>query len=167
MKVYAKYSYHFLLGELYMSIYSLLVTVHVFSAILGMGPGFIMIHVVSRAKTMTELRHAYAIRNSLHIFVMIGGTLLLITGLWMGFINPYWFKQGWYVTSLILFLLALAFGPLLLSPKSKPIKAFLKDYEREEIPNEYYEMAKKLFLVERLENTIFLIVIALMILKPF
>jgi uncharacterized membrane protein len=150
-----------------MSFYTILVTVHVFSAILGMGPGFIMIHVVSKAKTMTELKHAYAIRNSLHIFVMIGGTLLLVTGVWMGFINPYWFKQGWYVTSLALFLIALTFGPLLLSPKSKPIKAFLNSYEGEEIPEEYYAMAKKLFTVERLENTIFLIVIALMILKPF
>ncbi|GAA0502943.1 hypothetical protein GCM10008986_33220 [Salinibacillus aidingensis] len=150
-----------------MSFYMLLVTIHVFSAILGMGPGFVMIRVVSSAKNMTELRHAYAIRNRLHTFVMIGGTLLLITGLAMGFMNTSLFEKAWYWLSLILFLIALAFGPLLLSPRSKPIKQWLVEYDGEEIPSDYYRMEKELFRYERLENFIFLIVIALMILKPF
>ncbi|MRG85692.1 DUF2269 family protein [Salinibacillus xinjiangensis] len=150
-----------------MSFYMLLVTVHIFSAILGMGPGFVMISVVSKAKTMSELRTAYAIRNRLHSYVMVGGTLLLITGLWMGFLNPSLFKTGWYVVSLTLFLIALAFGPLLLSPKSKPIKKLLQSYDGDEIPDEYYQLEKKLFLYEKLENTIFLIIIGLMIIKPF
>ncbi|SET98958.1 Predicted integral membrane protein [Salinibacillus kushneri] len=150
-----------------MSLYMLLVTIHVFSAILGMGPGFVMIRVVSSAKNMTELRHAYAIRNRFHTFVMIGGTLLLITGLAMGFLNPSLFAEGWYWLSLILFLIALAFGPLLLSPRSKPIKRWLNEYNGQEIPSKYYSMEKKLFRYERLENIIFLIIIVLMILKPF
>jgi len=98
---------------------------------------------------------------------MIGGTLLLISGLWMGFLNPYWFTQGWYVTSLVLFLIALAFGPFLLKPKSTPIKKLLKEHEGEEIPEEYYVLSKKLFRVEHIENAIFIIIIVLMILKPF
>jgi uncharacterized membrane protein len=150
-----------------MMFYRLLVLVHVLSAILGLGPGFIMIYVVTRAKTMTELRHAYLIRNRLHIFVMIGGTLLLITGLAMGTMNPYLFHAGWYVTSLTLFLIALAFGPVVLSPRSKPIKAFLKNHHDDNIPSEYYKMAGKLFFYERIENLIFLVIIVLMVLKPF
>ncbi|QHS21945.1 DUF2269 family protein [Virgibacillus sp. MSP4-1] len=150
-----------------MSFYMLLVTIHVFSAILGMGPGFVMIRVVSGAKNMTELRQAYAIRNRLHIFVMVGGTFLLITGLAMGFMNTSLFEEAWYWLSLILFLIALAFGPLLLSPRSKPIKQWLAEYDGEEIPSDYDRMEKELFRYERLENFIFLIVIALMILKPF
>lgn len=150
-----------------MSFYMILVTIHVFSAILGLGPGFVMIYIVTKAKTMAELRHAYAIRNRVHIFVMVGGTLLLITGLWMGLLHTYLFKAGWYVTSLILFLVALGFGPVILSPRSKPIKALLKSYKGEEIPEEYNVLAKKLFFWERIENVIFLIVILLMITKPF
>ncbi|MBT2214824.1 DUF2269 family protein [Virgibacillus dakarensis] len=150
-----------------MTFYTFLVFIHVFSAILGMGPGFVMIYVVTKATTTTELRHAYAIRNRLHIFVMAGGTLLLITGLWMGALNPYLFHAGWYVTSLILFLIALGFGPIVLSPRSKPIKTLLKSYPGDDIPAEYYTLAKKLFFYERIENLIFLIVIALMITKPF
>ncbi|TRM11291.1 DUF2269 domain-containing protein [Lentibacillus cibarius] len=150
-----------------MTFYELLVFVHIFSAILGMGPGFVMIYIVTKAETMTELRHAYDIRNRLHIFVMVGGTLLLITGLWMGFLNSYLFSQGWYVTSLVLYLIALGLGPTMLSPKSKPVKALLKEHQGEVIPPEYYTLSRKLFFYERLENMLFLIIIALMILKPF
>jgi uncharacterized membrane protein len=150
-----------------MTIYRLLVLIHVLSAIVGLGPGFIMIYVVTKARTMTELRHAYFIRNRLHVFVMIGGTLLLLTGLTMGTMNSYLFHAGWYITSLTLFLIALGFGPIVLSPRSKPIKAFLKNHTGDNIPGEYYKLAKKLFFYERIENLIFLIIIVLMVLKPF
>jgi uncharacterized membrane protein len=147
--------------------YKILLLIHIFSAILGMGPGFVMIYIVTRATNMTELRHAYLIRNRLHIFVMVGGTLLLLTGLAMGSINPYLFLTGWYISSLTLFLIALGFGTVILSPRSKPIKRLLKNHSGEDIPDEYYKLAKKLFFYERIENVFFLIVIALMILKPF
>ncbi|MEW9053159.1 MAG: DUF2269 family protein [Neobacillus sp.] len=147
--------------------YKVLVFLHIFSAIIGMGPGFILTTVVKSGKTMTELRHSYAIRHKLHIFVMIGGTLLLITGVAMGTLNPILFQMGWYVTSLLLFLAALAIGPLVLSPRSKPIKALLEKHTGEEIPEKYYELSKVLFRYEYLENIIFIIIITLMILKPF
>ena len=147
--------------------YKIIVVLHIFSAILGMGPGFILTTVVKSGKNMTELRHSYAIRHKLHIFVMVGGTLLLITGLIMGFMNPSLFQMGWYVTSLVLFLAALAIGPLVLSPRSKPVKALLASHKGEEIPEEYFRLSKTLFRYEHLENVIFIVIIALMILKPF
>ncbi|MEC1523703.1 DUF2269 family protein [Neobacillus niacini] len=150
-----------------MTFYKIIVVLHIFSAIMGMGPGFILTTVVKSGKTMTELRHSYAIRHKLHIFVMVGGTLLLITGLIMGFMNPSLFRMGWYVTSLILFLAALAIGPLVLSPRSKPVKALLASHKDDEIPEEYYRLSKILFRYEHLENAIFIVIIALMILKPF
>lgn len=150
-----------------MTFYSFLLLIHVFSAILGMGLGFVMIYIVTKAKTMTELRHAYKIRNRLHNFVMIGGTMLLLSGLTMGAIRPYLFHTGWYVTSLTLFVIALGLGPAVLSPRSKPIKALLKSHTDDEIPGEYYALARRLFFFERIENVIFLVIIVLMVLKPF
>jgi uncharacterized membrane protein len=150
-----------------MTFYQIIVVLHIFSAIMGMGPGFILTTVVKSGKTMTELRHSYAIRHKLHIFVMVGGTLLLITGLIMGFMNPSLFRMGWYVTSLVLFLAALAIGPLVLSPRSKPVKALLASHKGEKIPEEYYRLSRILFRYEHLENAIFIVIIALMILKPF
>ena len=150
-----------------MTVYGLLLLAHILSAIVGLGPGFVMIYIVTKAGTMTEFRHAYMIRNRLHIFVMIGGTMLLLSGLAMGIMRPYLFHAGWYVTSLTLFLIALGFGPLVLSPRSKPVKALLKSHTGDNIPGEYYRLSKKLFFYERIENLIFLIIIALMALKPF
>jgi uncharacterized membrane protein len=147
--------------------YKILVVIHVFSAILGLGPGFILMTVVKSGKNMAELKHSYAIRHRLHIFVMVGGSLLLITGLGMGLINPSLFRMGWYVTSLVLYMAALAIGPLVLSPRSKPVKALLASHKGEAIPEEYWQLSKVLFQFERYENVIFLIIIALMILKPF
>jgi len=147
--------------------YKILVFIHIFSAILGMGPGFVLSRIVKSARNMTELRHAYALKHSLHIFVMIGGTSLLVTGLLMGFINHALFHAGWYWTSLILFFIALAMGPFILKPKSQPIKRLLEKTSGEEIPVEYYSLSKVLFSLERLINILFLIIIALMILKPF
>ena len=132
-----------------------------------MGPGFILTTVVKSGKNMAELRHSYKIRHKLHIYVMVGGTLLLITGLLMGFINTSLFSLGWYIASLILFLAALAIGPVILSPRSRPIKALLESYKGEDIPEEYLRLSKILFQYELLENIIFLIIIAFMILKPF
>lgn len=150
-----------------MSLYQILVMVHIFSAILGLGPGFVMIYVVSQAQTMTELKHAFFIRNRIHIFVMVGGSLLLITGLVMGILRTYLFTQGWFIISLFLYLIALAAGPLLLRPKAEPVKEILQAHEGEDIPVAYYESVKELFFYERLTNIIFLVIIALMILKPF
>lgn len=150
-----------------MTFYKMLLLVHVLSAILGMGPGFVLIYVVTKATNLTELRHAYSIRTRLHNFIMVGGSLLILTGLTMGFLRPYLFGMGWYVTSLILFLIALGFGPLILSPLSKPIKKLLKNATGEEISEEYHRMSRKLFFYERIENVIFLIIIVLMVLKPF
>lgn len=150
-----------------MSFYKLLVVIHIFSAILGLGPGFVMIYIVTKAQTMTELRHAFFIRNRVHLFVMIGGILLLVTGLWMGLLNLALFKTGWYITSLFLFLVTLAAGPFVLKPISLPIKKILAEHDGDDIPDEYYEASKRLFFFERILNTIFIIIIALMILKPF
>ncbi|MCM3765172.1 DUF2269 domain-containing protein [Neobacillus niacini] len=147
--------------------YKILVILHIFSAIIGMGPGFILTTVVKSGKTMTELRHSYAIRHKLHIYVMIGGIMLLVTGLLMGVMNPSLFRMGWYDLSLVLFLAALAIGPVMLSPRSRPIKEMLASHQGEEIPEEYWRLSRELFKYEHLENFIFIIIITLMITKPF
>lgn len=147
--------------------YKILVFIHIFSAILGMGPGFILSIIAKSAKTMTELRNAYVIKHHIHLFVMIGGILLLLSGLLMGAINPSLFKMGWYVVSLLLFLIGLAMGPLILAPLSKPIKALIASHIGDDIPEEYFRLSKKLDRYEYLGSFIFLIIISLMILKPF
>lgn len=150
-----------------MSLYKLLVIVHVFSAILGLGPGFILTFLVNRAETMSEVRHGFILRRRIHTFVVIGGMLLLITGLSMGFLNTALWSQWWYVISLVLYLITLAAGPLVLVNFIKPIKKMLVDYKGEKIPKDYEYYANKLFFSEHILNLIFIVIIFLMITKPF
>lgn len=154
-------------GTLMSTLYTILVVIHIFSAIMGMGPGFILNAIPKSAKTMSELRHAYAIKNRMHMIVMVGGTLLLVTGLLMGFLNRYLYSTGWYWLSLGLYLTALAMGPFVLKPISTPIKTMIKNESGEEIPEQYYEQQRKLTRYEYVINGLFILVIALMILKPF
>lgn len=150
-----------------MTLYNFLLIVHILSAIIGLGPGYVLTFIAMHAKTMTELRHAYYIRNRVHIFVMVGGTLLLVTGILMGFLRPELFKEIWYTLSMVLYLIALAIAPLLLIKETKPINEVLDLHLGEEIPKKYYKAEKKLFFYEHLTNVIFTIIIILMVLKPF
>jgi uncharacterized membrane protein len=98
---------------------------------------------------------------------MAGGALLIVSGIGMGLMKPYLFLQGWYVLSLLLFIIALALGPTILAKRSAPIKLLLKEHRGEEIPASYNVLAGNLFFYERIELLLLFIVIVLMILKPF
>ncbi|HLR64788.1 MAG TPA: DUF2269 family protein, partial [Pseudogracilibacillus sp.] len=90
-----------------------------------------------------------------------------LTGLLMAVLNPILLKQGWYIISFILYMIALGAGPVILSPRSKPIKKMLAEVEGEKIPDDYYPLADDLFFYERITNILFVVIIALMVLKPF
>ena len=148
-------------------LYSTMVFIHIFSAIIGMGPGFILIPVIKTAKNMDELRHAFVIKQRLHRFIMVGGTLLFLSGLSMGAIHPYLFHMIWYVVSLVLFIIALAMGPFVLAPRTKPLKAKIAEDQGTEIPNDIQASLKEMYRYEYVLNSLFLIIIVLMITKPF
>ncbi|WP_208588909.1 DUF2269 family protein [Gracilibacillus suaedae] len=149
------------------SIYTILVVIHIFSAIVGIGPGFVLTTIVKSANSLIEIRHAFALKAKVHIFVMIGGILVLITGLLMGVLKPVLFQQGWYLASMILYFAALSLGPTLLKKFSTPIKELIADPNLENVPSAYHENLQKLLRVEYIENTLLLIIILLMITKPF
>jgi len=125
-----------------------------------------MTYIITKTDNIEELRHGYKLRTRLHVIVMTGGILLLVTGLAMGTLNPYLFSATWYVLSLILYMIALAFGPFLLAPLTRKIRPMITAHKGTDIPEGYYPLAKKLYLYENIINGIFIIIIALMIMKP-
>ena len=150
-----------------MSFYHILLFIHIISAIIGIGPGFVMTRVITNVETMSELRHGFKVRKKIHVFIMIGGTLLLTTGLIMGMMRPSLFREFWYTGSLTLYLIILAAGPLVLAPITKPIKEIMNRHKGDDIPTAYFPLAKRLFFVERITNIFIATIIILMILKPF
>lgn len=150
-----------------MSLYNILVFIHVVSAIVGMGPSFVMTRMIANVKTMSELKFGFRARQIIHLFIAVGGTLLLATGIMMGIMRPVLFQQVWYTGSLILYLIILALGPTVLVPVTKPIKQIIANHQGEKIPEEYFPLAKRLFFIERITNILIATIIILMILKPF
>ena len=150
-----------------MFLYNLVLLVHVLSAIFALGPGLVLKFVFKNAKTITDLKNAQQIRGQVLKIIMVCGASLFLTGLILGFMNTALFKMGWYHASLTLFLIATAIGPIFLAKKVKKIKAILQNATSEEIPVEYYELSKNVGMFINIQNSIYMLVLVLMVLKPF
>ncbi|GAB2540409.1 DUF2269 family protein [Gracilibacillus alcaliphilus] len=149
------------------SLYSILVIAHILSAIIGIGPGFILTTLVKTAQTMDQVRYVFAIKYRLHRFVRTGGILLLATGLLLGAVNPFLFQQGWFLLSLFLYLIVLILGVTLLKTYTRPIRQMIADLNIKEIPSSYYHARNKLLRTEYIVNLLIIVIILLMITKPF
>ena len=85
-------------------LYTLLLVFHILSAILGVGPVFLFNKILKRAETVEQLRYAHHIVEKLNRNANYSFGIILVTGLLMGWMNPYLFRTEWYIASLILFL---------------------------------------------------------------
>ncbi|ENH96662.1 hypothetical protein J416_09814 [Gracilibacillus halophilus YIM-C55.5] len=145
--------------------YETLVIVHIFSAIIGVGPGFILTTIVKSAQTINEIQFAFFLKRKVHNIVISGGSFMLLTGIAMGILKPRLFQEGWYLLSLVLYSISFLMGPTVLKQYTKPIKELLAQ-QPEEIPTVYHEYIKKLLIAEYIVNTLLIIIILLMITKP-
>lgn len=150
-----------------MFFYNLVLLIHIFAAIFALGPSVIIKFLFATAKSNSELKKALEIRSQAVKLMMVCGGLLLITGLALGFMNPILFKVGWYHASLTAFLIAIAIGPIFISKIMKKVKVLLDEQTGEEIPKEYYALTNKAKSFINLQNSLYIIVLILMVLKPF
>lgn len=147
-------------------IYTLLVAIHIFAAIVGVGPAFAFNRILNKAKNMKELKHAHKIVDDLQVFAGPGFTLALITGLLMGLINLSLFQTLWYNLSIALLLAAMLYKSFVAEPKMKPMLEIVKTYKGEEIPQDYKILNKKMAPYDYFGKVILIVIIILMIFKP-
>lgn len=148
-------------------IYNLVLLIHVLAAIFALGPGISLKFFFSNLSKLTELNKALVVRAKVLKIIMISGGLLLLSGLIMGFLNTALFKMGWYHASLTLFLIGTAIGPVFLAKKVKQGRAIIENAKGEEIPQEYFNLSNKINMLINIQHIIYLLVLALMVLKPF
>lgn len=84
-------------------LYTALLVIHILSAILGVGPVFLLNMILRKAKTAEQLRYAHRIVSRLNRNANASFGLILLSGLSMGWINPWLFRLEWYIASLVLF----------------------------------------------------------------
>jgi uncharacterized membrane protein len=147
-------------------IYTLLIGVHIFTAIIGVGPSLLLNRILKNAKNMDELKYAHKVVKELNKVANIGFGLLLPTGLLMGWINPSLFQMIWYNASIALFVVAGLYLHFVIEPKMKPMLEILRTYEGEEIPQQYKILFNKLVPYDWFGKMLVIVIIILMVFKP-
>lgn len=149
------------------SVYSLLVLVHVLSAIIGIGATFLFPVLTSSAKNLTQLKYTLTLMKKAEYYPKVGGIFLILSGLIMGYMNPTYFTKIWFTGSLALYVVVeiLIYG--IANRKMTKVIPIVMAASGEEIPKEYKEAEKTSQPIHMIASLIAIIIIVLMVLKPF
>jgi hypothetical protein len=150
-----------------MTLYGGIVLIHVLSAVIGMGPSFVFPIIQSFGTTKQSLQLINHIIEKAEKVVMIGSIVLLVTGLTMGALNPNLFSQIWYITSIILFFVALYLSVGFAGKRTKQAVAILEKHKGNDIPNEVKMLNKSVGMAGASSALIAVVMIFLMSVKPF
>jgi uncharacterized membrane protein len=143
-----------------------LLTLHIISAVIGIGPIFIYPLLIRSARTVSQLRLVFRIITKINIFHSIGSTVLIGTGIWMMIELKTGFHRMWLNLSLLLTALLSVIVLLFIAPCTKKMREILKNAEGEEIPQAYYEVKKRWNVCQSILYTDILFILVLMATKP-
>lgn len=147
--------------------YSLLVLIHVLAAIIGIGATYLFPVLMASVKNLTQLKYTLTLMKKAELYPKIGGLFLIMSGLVMGIINPVYFTKVWFTGSLVLYVVVelLIYG--IANRKMMQVAPIVMAAKGEEIPNEYKEAEKISQPIHMIASLIGIIIIVLMMLKPF
>jgi uncharacterized membrane protein len=151
-----------------MTLYGLLVLVHVIAAVVGLGASFGM-PVVAKfgAKSVTNAKVCFEINKKIEMFAKVGSLTLLASGILMAIVNPELWSQGWFIGSLIIYILIQPIVAAIL-PKTieKQVNLVMNSAEGELSP-EYHQLDKKVAKLNGVAHVAAIVLIVLMSTKPF
>ncbi|PMC34470.1 DUF2269 domain-containing protein [Bacillus sp. UMB0899] len=150
-----------------MTFYSLLLLIHIVAAVVGLGASFGMPVLMRSVKTVSQAKFALAVSEGIEKFAKVGSIVLLITGIIMAIINPYLFKEIWYIASLVIYVAVQPIAAGLLPKKAKAQMQALENHQGEELPEEYITLAKQSAPLNNVLHISAIILIILMTIKPF
>ncbi|GIM46408.1 hypothetical protein DNHGIG_19570 [Collibacillus ludicampi] len=142
-----------------------LFTLHIVSAVIGIGPIFIYPFLIGSAKTVSQLRFVFRIITKINIFHSIGSTTLIGSGVWLMIELNTGFHMMWLNLSLLLTALLSVIVFLFVAPCTKKMREILKNAEGEEIPQAYYEVKKRWNACQSILYTDILLILILMATK--
>lgn len=148
-------------------LYILLVGIHIFAAIIGLGPALVFNRILRTAENMNELKSAHKIIGKLNPLSSIGFGLLVTTGLVMGVMNPSLFTTVWYMLALGLFIVLGIYSSLTVDRKMKSMQNICEENAGINIPQEYLELLNKKTSYDWVQNALLLTIFILMVFKPW
>ncbi|EHB66648.1 MULTISPECIES: DUF2269 family protein [Paenibacillus] len=152
-----------------MGLFGILLVLHILASIAIMGPTFVLFIIRRSAKTVGQLHFASGIANRPSILPKIGGTVLILTGVWLMIITKTGFSQMWLNVSILLALLTVVLIDGWIEPRVNKIeKSISENYDQgNEIPAEFGLLIKKIVPIETAAQLLMIAILVLMVMKPF
>ncbi|WP_240374028.1 DUF2269 family protein [Bacillus piscicola] len=150
-----------------MTVYSLIILVHIIAAVCGLGATFALPVLMNKPKTVTQAQFAFTVNAGVEKLAKVGSITLLITGLMLGIMNPHLFTQGWYIISIIVFIAIQPVVIVVLPKKMAKQMKILETHDGTELPEAYKQIGKQLAPFHSMTHIAAVVLIILMVLKPF
>jgi len=150
-----------------MTFYGLVLLIHIIAAVAGLGASFAMPLVIKYPKTVEQAKFSLLLNKHIEKPVKYGSICLLLTGLVLGFLNLDLFKHGWYIASLVIYILIQPIVAGILPKRLKQMEQILDENNEEDIPIAYQELNKSLRPFNWIIHGAAIILIILMTVKPF
>lgn len=150
-----------------MTLYSFVLVIHIIAAVVGLGATFGMPVLFGTVKTVSQAKFAHKVSIGIEKFAKIGSITLLITGIIMGIMNPYLFKEIWFIASLVIYVGVQPIVAVILPKKTKAQMVSINEIEGEELPEEYNKLAKEMAPFHTAMHISAVVLVILMTIKPF
>ncbi|UUZ78761.1 DUF2269 domain-containing protein [Paenibacillus sp. P26] len=149
--------------------FGILLVLHILGAIAFIGPAFVMPIIRRSARTVGQLHFVIGITTKFAIIPKIGGTILIITGVWLMIITKMGLSQMWLNVSLLLSLLVVVMIDGWIEPRMKKIIKILSESQDQgnEIPAEFGLLIKRSYPLRRQRQPLMIAILVLMVIKPF
>ncbi|WP_158582941.1 DUF2269 family protein [Ureibacillus yapensis] len=147
-------------------LFKTLLLIHILGGICGLGATFASPYIMKSARTVKSAFTAHMVNAKVEQLAKAGSIALLLTGLIMGFLHPYLFTTGWYITAIVLYLVTQPIVAYLLPRYDKAMLEILKTAEGEDLPSEYIRIAKKTVPLNLAAHVLLILLVFLMVFKP-
>ncbi|MHA0855947.1 DUF2269 family protein [Paenibacillus sp. CMAA1364] len=154
-----------------MSWLSLLVLIHVLSAIIGVGPTFFGHYLLRKNQNLSQLRASLSVINAVNLFPKIGGSIALLSGITLILVTDTYgdFMVLWQFGSLIDYFIIQFIAIALLAPATAKLTVLVFDpaYDQNtKLNNEQILSLKKSSNLSYIASFFGIILFIFMILKP-
>ncbi|WP_462410327.1 DUF2269 family protein [Neobacillus sp. Marseille-QA0830] len=150
-----------------MTFYGIILTLHIISAVCGLGATFALPAVMKLPKNVTQAKFALSINEKIEKIAKPASIALLVTALLLGALNPSLFKTGWYIASIVIYIAVQPLVASILPKKVKLQEELLEKAKGEELPVEFVEIGKQAAPFNMATHVAVVVLIVLMTLKPF
>lgn len=142
---------------------------HILATVAVIGTVFVTPVIRRSARTAGQLRFALSITGKLAILTKIGGTVLIVTGIWLMIITEMGLSQLWLNASILLSLLLIVTLSALIEPRMKKAMEIVAERQGagEEVPAEFTRAMQKIVPLESATQLLTIAILVLMVVKPF